>query len=91
MSPAHSGQRDVQHFASLRLAVAALEFCVGVVGRPGSRGTSFLCKYFAGEEEKWLVERMEQSFEQVVQVKPKASRSASAEKYLLGVGLRKAK
>ena len=85
MSPKHSGFRDMQHFNSIRLAESALSF-MRQVGRP--KTSVFLCKYFGGSEEEAFFSETQKYFERLIRIKPKASRAESAEKYLLGIGLK---
>ena len=84
MAPNISGIAVVDQSASAALAGAALEFCQRVL-RPGG---TLLVKLFQGPEARPLRRAMEQSFERVSVRKPEASRSGSAEQYLLARGYR---
>lgn len=46
---------------------------------------SFLCKFYTGDEDADLEKRLKKVFKKVFRVKPKASRAASREAYLVGL------
>jgi 23S rRNA (uridine2552-2'-O)-methyltransferase len=66
------------------LAEAALAFAVEVL----SPGGAFLCKMFQGGSERELLTQLRQRFKVVRHVKPPASRSDSAELYVLATGFK---
>jgi len=68
----------------MALAEAAAEFACEVL-EPGG---AFLCKVFQGGTEQALLGRLKRTFSSVRHVKPLASRTASAELYVLATGLR---
>ncbi len=51
-------------------------------------GGVFVSKVFAGGAEGELLTRLKQNFDIVKHAKPKASRSGSAEKYVVATGFR---
>jgi 23S rRNA (uridine2552-2'-O)-methyltransferase len=79
-----SGDRATDHFRSMDLCFMALEICRLQLGSGGG----FVCKYFRGEDEIELLGAARENFDSVKVVKPKASRSESAEIYLLATGKR---
>lgn len=79
MSPNISGEDDVDQARGIHLCELALEFASQVL-RPGG---ALLMKAFQGAGYEDLVKAMRSEFESVVVRKPKASRSRSAEVYLL--------
>lgn len=74
-----SGQHDVDHCRSIELSLTALTFSV----RNLKLGGSFVCKFLRGSDDKELLGEAKHFFGDVKLVKPKASRSESAEIYLL--------
>ena len=68
----------------MALAEAAAEFA----GQVLARGGSFLCKVLQGGTEARLLAELKRDFASVKHVKPPASRSDSAELYLLAQGFR---
>lgn len=63
------------------LCDAALVFAIKNLRLNGS----FLCKFYTGEEDADLEKRLKKVFKKVFRVKPKASRAASREAYLVGL------
>lgn len=82
-SPA-TGHRETDHLRIMGLAEAAAEFAREVL-KPGG---FFLCKVLQGGTERSLLEALKKDFAVVRHVKPKASRSDSAELYVLATGFR---
>jgi 23S rRNA (uridine2552-2'-O)-methyltransferase len=68
----------------MALCDAALDFARQVL-KPGG---TFLCKVLRGGTERELLEGMKRDFAAVRHVKPKASRSDSAELFVLATGFR---
>jgi 23S rRNA (uridine2552-2'-O)-methyltransferase len=66
------------------LAEAAAAFAIDVL----APGGSFLAKVFQGGTERELLDLLRRSFSSVRHVKPPASRSDSAELYVLATGFR---
>jgi 23S rRNA (uridine2552-2'-O)-methyltransferase len=79
IAPNMSGMSDVDHLRSMHLVELALDFAERTL-RPGG---DFLTKVFQGRDYQPFVQRLRQQFETVKVRKPKASRSRSAELYLL--------
>src|SRR3984893_17984175 len=79
-----TGHRQTDHLRIMALAEAAIHFAREVL----SEGGSFLCKVLQGGTEAALLAALKQDFASVKHVKPPASRSNSAELYLLARGFR---
>jgi 23S rRNA (uridine2552-2'-O)-methyltransferase len=84
MAGSTTGHRETDHLRIMGLAEAAAEFA-GEVLKPGG---FFLCKVLQGGTARALLESLKKSFASVKHVKPKASRSDSAELYVLATGFR---
>ena len=82
-SPA-TGHRETDHLRVMALCETALEFAVEVL-KPGG---TLVCKVLRGGTERSLLETLKKRFTRVVHVKPPASRSDSAEMYVLAMGFR---
>jgi len=79
-----SGHRQTDHLRIMALAEAAADFAHAVL----RDGGSFLCKVLQGGTEAALLSGLKRDFASVKHVKPPASRSGSAELYLLARGFR---
>jgi 23S rRNA (uridine2552-2'-O)-methyltransferase len=79
-----TGHRQTDHLRIMALAEAAAQFAHEVL-KPGG---NFLCKVLQGGTEANLLTALKRDFESVKHVKPPASRSDSAELYLLARGFR---
>jgi 23S rRNA (uridine2552-2'-O)-methyltransferase len=79
-----TGHRKTDHLRIMALAEAAAMFA-GDVLRPGG---TFLCKVLQGGTEAELLTALKRDFTTVKHVKPAASRSDSAELYVLALGFR---
>jgi len=79
-----TGHRQTDHLRIMALAEAAAQFAREVLGEGGS----FLCKVLQGGTEAALLGELKRDFKSVKHVKPPASRSDSAELYLLARGFR---
>ncbi|MFZ0459149.1 MAG: RlmE family RNA methyltransferase [Rhodoplanes sp.] len=79
-----TGHRQTDHLRNMALAEAAAAFAREVL-KPGG---GFLCKVLRGGTEATLLAALKRDFAQVRHVKPAASRSDSAELYLLATGFR---
>jgi 23S rRNA (uridine2552-2'-O)-methyltransferase len=79
-----TGHRRTDHLRTMALAEAAADFAREVLGPGGS----FLCKVLQGGGEANLLAALKREFASVKHVKPPASRSDSAELYLLARGFR---
>jgi 23S rRNA (uridine2552-2'-O)-methyltransferase len=81
-----SGHRKTDHLKIIALAEAAAEFAREVL----APGGAFLCKVLQGGTEATLLAALKREFAGVKHLKPTASRSDSAELYLLAMGFRTA-
>ncbi|XP_069838149.1 rRNA methyltransferase 2, mitochondrial [Dendropsophus ebraccatus] len=79
MAPNASGIRELDHQRLVNMCLSLLDLSDTVL-RPGG---SFLCKIWDGGERNLIRDKLRQRFQQVKTVKPKASRTDSAEIYLL--------
>ncbi len=79
-----TGHRQTDHLRIMALAEAATQFAREVL----AQGGIFLCKVLQGGTEANLLAELKRDFESVKHVKPPASRSDSAELYLLARGFR---
>lgn len=78
------GHAGTDHLRIMALAEAAAHFACDVL----TPGGAFLCKVFQGGSERELLNLLKQNFRTVRHVKPPASRSDSAELYVLATGFR---
>jgi 23S rRNA (uridine2552-2'-O)-methyltransferase len=79
-----TGHRKTDHLRIMALAEAAAEFAREVL----APGGAFLCKVLQGGTEGALLAQLKRDFASVKHVKPAASRTDSAELYLLATGFR---
>jgi 23S rRNA (uridine2552-2'-O)-methyltransferase len=79
-----TGHRKTDHLKIMALAEAAAEFAREVL----TPGGAFLCKVLQGGTEGTLLAALKRDFAAVKHVKPAASRTDSAELYLLATGFR---
>ncbi len=84
LAPKTSGIRSSDEARSLRLAERALE----VSRTRGKVGSSFLVKLFMGGDFEAFRAELRRDYQQVKVVRPEATRSASVEVYLVGLGLK---
>jgi 23S rRNA (uridine2552-2'-O)-methyltransferase len=84
MAAAASGHRQTDHMRIVALCEAAAAFAFDVL----ESGGTFVAKVLAGGAEGGLQAMLKQRFAKVVNVKPPASRSDSAEKYVVAIGYR---
>ncbi len=84
MAAPTSGHTQTDHLRIMGLAETALAFALEVL----TPGGAFLCKVFQGGTERGLLDQLKQSFTSVRHIKPPASRSDSAELYVLAMGFR---
>ncbi|MFM9940564.1 MAG: RlmE family RNA methyltransferase [Hyphomicrobiaceae bacterium] len=85
MAAPTTGHNTTDHLRIMGLAEAALAFAIEVL----TPGGAFVCKVFQGGTERDLLDQLKQSFAVVRHVKPPASRSDSAELYVLATGFRR--
>ena len=79
-----TGHRQTDHFRIMALAEAAADYARQVL----APGGAFVCKVLQGGTEAALLAELKREFASVKHVKPPASRSDSAELYLLAQGFR---
>jgi 23S rRNA (uridine2552-2'-O)-methyltransferase len=84
MAANSTGHRQTDHLRIMALAEAAALFACEVL----APGGAFLCKVLQGGTESSLLAELKRDFETVKHVKPPASRTDSAELYLLARGFR---
>jgi 23S rRNA (uridine2552-2'-O)-methyltransferase len=78
------GHAKTDHLRIMMLAEAAAHFACDVL----APGGAFLCKVFQGGTERDLLDLLKRRFAVVRHVKPPASRSGSAELYVLATGFK---
>lgn len=84
MAAPTTGHTKTDHLRIMGLAEAAIAFAIDVL----APGGTFLCKVFQGGTERELLDILKRSFASVRHVKPPASRSDSAELYVLAMGFK---
>ncbi len=84
MAAPTTGHTGTDHLRIMALAETAAQFASDVL----SPGGIFVCKVFQGGTERDLLEQLKRQFAKVRHVKPPASRSDSAELYVLATGFR---
>jgi 23S rRNA (uridine2552-2'-O)-methyltransferase len=84
MAAPTTGHTSTDHLRIMGLAEAALAFAMEVL----APGGAFLCKVFQGGSERELLTQLKQHFKVVRHIKPPASRSDSAELYVLATGFK---
>jgi 23S rRNA (uridine2552-2'-O)-methyltransferase len=84
MAASATGDPQTDHLRIMGLAEAAHDFARQVL-KPGG---SFVAKVLRGGTERALLDRLKKDFAKVRHVKPEASRSDSAEMYVVGTGFR---
>lgn len=85
MAPNTTGHRQTDHLRIIGLVEAAADFAIEVL-KPGG---AFVAKAFQGGETAEALKLLKAHFAEVRHVKPKASRTESAEVYLVATGLRR--
>lgn len=83
-SPDISGVWDIDHLRSVELSRSALRLAKDVL-KPGG---NFLVKVFQGREVDEFYKEVKAAFNYSKRTKPKASRDASSEIYIVGKGLK---
>ena len=84
MAAASTGHTKTDHIRIMKLCEAAANVGEGVLVENGI----FVAKVFKGGTERELLERLKSRFRKVQHVKPQASRSESAEEYVVARGFR---
>ena len=82
MAPATTGNKDTDHYRSMRLCQLVLDLATRWL-RPGG---NLVMKTFEGPSSGELTDRVRDMFASVRSAKPKASRSESREMFLVGHG-----
>jgi 23S rRNA (uridine2552-2'-O)-methyltransferase len=82
MAPSTTGSKFVDSQRSLELSESAIAISARVL-RPGG---AFVCKVFQGSDFKRFSDRVGESFSRVAHFKPKSSRKASKEVYVVASG-----
>ena len=85
MAAPTTGHTKTDHLRIMGLAEAAAAFAVSVL----TPGGALLCKVLQGGTERTLLDMLKHDFATVRHVKPPASRSDSAELYVLATGFRR--
>ncbi len=85
MAPNTTGHRQTDHLRIIGLVEAAADFAIEVL-RPGG---AFVAKAFQGGETAEVLKLLRAHFADVKHIKPKSSRSESAEVYLVATNLRR--
>lgn len=86
MAAPATGHRETDHIRIMALCETALEFALEVL----APGGTFVAKVLRGGTERTLLDTLKRRFTKVVHVKPPASRSDSAEMYVLALGFKTA-
>jgi 23S rRNA (uridine2552-2'-O)-methyltransferase len=86
MAAPASGHRKTDHIRVMALAEAAADFAIEML----APGGAFAAKVLQGGTEAALLARLKRRFQRVVHLKPPASRSDSAEIYVVATGFRPA-
>lgn len=84
MAASSTGHKKTDHIRIVMLAELALDFAFEVLAPDGA----FVAKVFQGGSERDLLQPLRQAFRQVRHFKPPASRSESAETYVIATGFR---
>ena len=84
MAAASSGHKQTDHLRIISLCEAAAYFAFDVL----EEGGTFVAKVLAGGAEGELQKLLKQRFSKVANVKPRASRADSSEKFVVALGYR---
>ena len=84
MAPKASGVKFMDHELIIGLCYSVLKFSISVL----KEGGTVVCKLWQGNDQMKLESVMEKMFNNTRVIKPPASRSQSAEVFLLGQGFR---
>lgn len=85
MAHSTTGHAGTDHIRVMALAELAAQFAMEVLAEDGA----FVCKFFQGGAEKFLLDQLKKHFAKVRHAKPAASRKESSENYLVAQGFRK--
>jgi 23S rRNA (uridine2552-2'-O)-methyltransferase len=84
MAPNTSGHQATDHLRSMALAELAADCALQLL----KSGGVFVCKIFQGGEEKVFMDSLSPHFDKVSFAKPEASRAASKEMFIVGLGFK---
>ncbi len=84
MAPNTVGHKKTDHLRIMAVVEAAADYAIEVL-KPGG---AFIAKVFQGGAESEVLARLKRAFTTVRHVKPQASRSESAEMYVVATGLK---
>ncbi|HEX6119888.1 MAG TPA: RlmE family RNA methyltransferase [Dongiaceae bacterium] len=85
MAASSTGHAQTDHLKIMALAEAAYDFAKDVL----AKGGAFICKVLQGGATGELLKLLKRDFAEVKHVKPPASRSDSAEIYVVAIGFRR--
>ena len=85
MAPATTGIKDVDAARSFNLCEAALNISEACL----KQGGSFVCKIFQGPDFKEFTDIVKADFKELKIFKPRSSRKASKEIFVIGLGFKK--
>ena len=81
MAPSASSSNELDHDNICKLCLSMLEFSSQVLNQDGHA----VCKLWDGQDRDKIMSVMKRMFKEVKIIKPKASRSESAEMFLVGI------
>jgi 23S rRNA (uridine2552-2'-O)-methyltransferase len=84
MAPDTTGSPSVDCYRSYELSMIALKFTDRLLKEEGN----FFCKIFQGQDFKHFLDEVKIRFRRAVAFKPKASKKASREVYIIGINKR---
>jgi len=84
MAPDTTGSPSVDSYRSYELSMIALKFTDRLLKEEGN----FLCKIFQGQDFKHFLDEVKTRFRRALTFKPKASKKASREVYIVGINKR---
>lgn len=87
IAPDVSGTWELDHFRQIHLAKRSLQIAKKFL----KHGGNFLIKVFQGNELDPFIKEVKKNFRQTRIIKPKATRTASSELYVLGLSFKKKK
>ncbi len=85
MAPKTTGNKDLDHYASMELVRKAFEISNVVLKQNGY----FVCKMFDGEESPEFIKRIRKNFNFFKAMRPGATKKQSREVFLVGTGYKK--
>jgi len=82
MAPATTGRKDIDAIRSYELSEAAFSIAMKIL----KKGGNFVCKNFQSQDSKILIDKVKKNFNKQKIFKPKSSRKASNEIFVIGLG-----